>query len=227
MTRANYPTVMAEIFKQEGGYVDHPSDPGGATNLGITFAVLQEWRGHPITKADVKALTKAEATLIYEARYWNVIKGDSLPAGVDLLTMDGAVNSGPSQGAKWLQRAVGVEADGKIGPATLAAVSKANAVDVINGIYDQRLAFLKKLKTWPTFGKGWQARVDRVRKEALEMAKAAKSGPAYVPPHPRPPDAPIIVHHDDPITPKRFNIWPWVLGAVIVAILFVVTQVRF
>ena len=218
MARSNFDAVLKSEFREEGGYVDHKADPGGATHMGVTFAVLQEWRGHPITKADVKALTKAEASLIYEARYWNVIKGDSLPAGVDLMVMDGAVNSGPSQSAKWLQRAVGVSADGKIGPTTLAAVFKANPVELINGIYEQRLAFLKKLKTWPTFGKGWQGRVDRVRKEALEMAK-------YLPSI-TPPDAPIVIE-PMPEAPNR-SIVPWIIGIVIIAaIAFFVTQVRF
>lgn len=173
MSRDNYQAVMAEIYKHEGGYVDHPKDPGGATNMGITFNVLKAWRGKPITKDDVKKLTKAEAGLIYEANYWNKIKGDSLPIGVDLAVMDPAVNSGVSRGAKWLQAALGVKQDGEIGPATLKALEGKHPDVIINTICDVRMGFLRGLKTWPTFGKGWTSRVESVRKKALAMAKTA------------------------------------------------------
>lgn len=190
MTRANYPNVMKEIFTHEGGYVDNPSDPGGATNMGITFSVLQEWRGKPITKADVKSLTKAEASLIYEANYWNKVKGDSLPAGIDLVMMDGSVNSGIGRGPKWVQTALHVTVDGKVGPTTIAAANSANKAEVINDACDARMAFLKGLKTWPTFGNGWESRVKAIRSKALQMAAASTPnlGPIIPPP---PPDAPI------------------------------------
>jgi lysozyme family protein len=180
MTSPNFPAVMAEIFKHEGGYVDHPADPGGATNMGITFATLKSWRGQPITKADVKALTKAEAEAIYRAKYWNPTKCDDLPAGIDLIMMDGSVNSGIGRGPKWVQSALGVTADGKVGPATIAAAKVADPVAVINAACDARLKFLRSLKTWPTFGKGWQRRVDDVRAVALRMA-SVKPAPAPTP----------------------------------------------
>lgn len=172
MAAHNFDAVMAEIFKHEGGYVDHPADPGGATNLGVTFAVLQKWRGKPITKADVKALTKKEATEIYRKNYWNPTKCDDLPAGVDLVMMDGSVNSGIGRGPKWIQAAVGATQDGNVGTMTLRSVMAAKPAEVINRACDVRLSFLKGLKTWPTFGKGWGRRVEGVRKRALEMANA-------------------------------------------------------
>lgn len=171
MTAANFPAVMTEIFKHEGSYVDHPKDPGGATNMGITHITLAEYRGKPVTKADVKALTKAEAEAIYRKRYWNVIRGDDLPAGIDLVMMDGSVNSGVGRGPKWVQAALRVKQDGKVGSETILAARDADPVKVINDACDARMAFLKGLKTWPTFGKGWTRRVDDVRKKALEMAK--------------------------------------------------------
>lgn len=171
MAKENFELVMAEIFAHEGGYVDHKLDPGGATNLGITFAVLQKWRGKPITKADVKALTKKEATEIYRKNYWNPTKCDDLPAGLDLVMMDGSVNSGIGRGPKWVQSAVGVTVDGKVGSNTIKAISAASPKDAINKACDARLAFLRGLKTWGTFGKGWSRRVEEVRKRAIEMAE--------------------------------------------------------
>lgn len=158
---------LEEVLKSEGGYVDHPADPGGATNLGITLATLSEWRGRTVSKADVKALTVAEAGEIYRAKYWRAVRADELPAGLDLALFDCGVNSGPGRAVKLLQAALGVAQDGLLGPRTLAAVRSAKAADLVNGHCDARLAFLRGLATWPVFGKGWAARVERVRKAAL------------------------------------------------------------
>lgn len=181
MAASNYSAVMAQIFKHEGGYVDHPVDPGGATNMGITFATLKSWRGEAITKADVKALSKSEAEAIYRAKYWNPVRGDDMPYGIDLVLMDGSVNSGIGRGPKWVQMALGVTADGKVGPKTIAAAKAADPVKVINAACDARLMFLKGLKTWPTFGRGWQRRVDEVRAVALSMAQKQPEKPADPP----------------------------------------------
>lgn len=171
MAKESYDKALAEVFKHEGGYVDHPKDPGGATNMGITFAVLEAWRGKPITKADVKNLTKAEAAKIYRQNYWDKIRGDDLPAGLDLAVFDFAVNSGPKRSAEYLQRLVGVTVDGAIGPNTLKAV---NAIKdprlTINMFMDRREAFLKGLSTFPTFGKGWMSRTKQVREASLALA---------------------------------------------------------
>jgi lysozyme family protein len=223
MTRANFNAVMDQIFAHEGGYVDHPRDPGGATNMGITHITLKSYRGRSVTKADVKALTKAEARSIYEANYWNPTKCDEMPAGLDLVMMDGSVNSGIGRGPKWVQAALGVTQDGKVGPATIAAANSANVAQVINKACDARMAFLKRLDTWDTFGKGWTRRVDSVRKEALSMAKANKG--AYVPPHPLPPDVPVS---PPVVTPARSKALLFIVGAIIIAIIvYVVTQVPF
>lgn len=184
--KANFDACMAHIFASEGGYVDHPSDPGGATNMGITIGTLSQWRGRKVTKAEVKALTKDEAARIYAARYWKPVCGDDLPDGLDLLAFDGAVNSGPSRGAKWLQQALGVTADGKIGPKTIAAAQSTYAPAAIQRAVAFRLAFLRGLKTWPTFGKGWTARMQRLEAAALAMADH-KPVAAPVTPKPAPP----------------------------------------
>ncbi len=171
MTAATWPQAFASLLKHEGGYVNHPKDPGGRTNLGVTQRVWEEWVGHPVDEAAMRALTPAMVEPLYRKRYWDKIRGDNLPAGVDLAVMDYAVNSGPGRAAKTLQEAVGIAADGSIGPKTLAAVSDADALTVIGEICNLRLAFLRSLPTWPTFGKGWWARVENVRKEASSLAR--------------------------------------------------------
>jgi lysozyme family protein len=155
------------ILAHEGGYVDHPADPGGATNLGITLATLSAWRGATVTKADVRALTQKEAGAIYRARYWNAVRGDDLPPGLDLAMFDYAVNSGVGRAAKDLQGLVGAVQDGAIGAKTLAALDGMPAAHLVTRLCDTRLAFLRGLKTWPTFGKGWARRVEETRAAAL------------------------------------------------------------
>ena len=161
---------MPHVFKVEGGYVDHPRDPGGATNLGVTIGTLRAWRGRPVSKADVKALTKEEATAIYKAQYWDKVAGDDLPAGLDYAMFDFGINSGPSRAVKFLQRILGVKADGVIGVMTLEAVRQRPAVALISELCNARLAWLRRLKTWGTFGKGWTCRIEHVRATALSFA---------------------------------------------------------
>lgn len=174
---ANFDPIVKKVLKSEGGYVDDPRDAGGATNMGITLAALRDWRKRPIAKQDVKDLSQAEAIAIYRANYWNPVKGDDLPAGVDYVVFDASVNSGPKTAVKWLQRAVGVNDDGIIGPKTLAAVRALPARVVINKALDLRLAAMRQMKNtktgallWPAFGKGWSNRVAEVRSDALAMA---------------------------------------------------------
>ena len=170
MAKGNFPACLADVLVHEGGYVDHPKDPGGATNLGITIGTLTGWLGRQATKAEVKALTKTTVAPIYRANYWDKIGGDDLPSGLDAAVFDFAVNSGPGRAAKLLQRLVGVPQDGQIGPVTLAAVAKApNVAGLINAYCDARMAFLRGLGTFDTFGRGWTRRVDGVRKKSLQM----------------------------------------------------------
>ena len=161
-----------EVLRHEGGYVDHLRDPGGCTNFGITRATLERWRGRPTNCVEVRAMSALEARQIYRARYWNGIRGDDLPAGVDLMVFDAAVNSGPANSARWLQRAIGAEMDGAIGPVTLAGVSRSYAPALIEILYNTRMAFLRGRDTWPDFGRGWTNRVNAVRATALAMAGA-------------------------------------------------------
>lgn len=186
--KENFKASLAAVLKHEGGYVDHLRDPGGATNMGITRHTLAAWRGMKIRdlpKTEVKWLTLAEASEIYKARYWDMSRCDDLPSGVDLVVFDGSVNSGPRRSIKWLQGAIEVKRDGVLGPVTLKATVAMSADQVVDRILATRLAWLKRLKTWPTFGKGWAKRITRVKREAMSMSK--------IPP---PPDIP------KPIAPK-------------------------
>lgn len=172
---------MTDLFQQadalvsvhEGGYVNHPKDPGGATNRGVIQRVYDDFRrrnGLPLR--DVRQLTEAERLAIYRGGYWNPIKGDQMPPGVGYVVYDGAVNSGVAQSVKWLQRALGVKVDGVLGPTTLAAAQQhPDPERLIVEICDRRMAFLKALKTWPTFGKGWTRRVNEVRAAGIGMVR--------------------------------------------------------
>ena len=174
-TEERFERCLTEVLRHEGGYVDHPSDPGGATNMGITRKTLARWRKvspwTDLPKAAVVALKRDEAALIYRASYWNACEADAMPAGVDLALFDFAVNSGPDRAVRVLQAALGVAADGAVGPVTVGAVSAANPAKLINAICDRRLGFLGRLSSFATFGRGWTRRVAEIRAAALAAAK--------------------------------------------------------
>ena len=173
----NFVNALKHVLVHEGGYVDHPRDPGGATNKGVTLAVFQRFYGRAMTKDDLKGITDLQLEEIYKAGYWDKCRCDDLPNGVDYVVFDQAVNSGPGRSAKWLQSAVGSKADGAIGPQTLAAMQGVAVDQVINRMCDARLAFLRGLSIWDTFGRGWQRRVDSVRAYGLQLASGALAAP--------------------------------------------------
>lgn len=175
MAQGNFAQALVAVLAHEGGYVDHPKDPGGATNLGVTIGTLTGWLGRQATKAEVRALNRETVAPIYRRNYWDKVRGDDLPGGLDYAVFDYAVNSGPGRAAMALQRLVGVADDGEIGPLTLAAVAKRNPADLIAGLCDERMAFLRRLSTFSTFGKGWTSRVSGARAKALELAKGGVS----------------------------------------------------
>lgn len=166
MMRENFQASFNHLMKHEGGFVNHPSDPGGMTNLGVTKKAWEEYVGHQVDEATMRGLTREKVAPFYKARYWDKVRGDDLPAGVDHAVFDYAVNSGTGRAAKALQAAVGVPADGAIGPKTLAAVAAADAEELVEAICRGRLAFLQALPTFPTFGKGWTRRVAEVEQQA-------------------------------------------------------------
>lgn len=178
----NFSRSLSLVLKSEGGWSDNPADPGGATMKGVTIATFRRYIDPKATKDDLRHITDAQLAKVYREQYWNAISGDDLPDGVDYATMDFAVNSGPGRAARYLQSVVGAPMDGAIGQATLDAVAKMPVGVVIDRLCDARLAFLKSLGTWGTFGKGWGARVASVRHDALLMtAQPAAPVPAPAP----------------------------------------------
>ena len=151
----NFDTAFEQLLRHEGGFSDHPDDPGGATRFGVTEAVAREvgYRG------DMRELPLELAKRIYLERYWKPVRADELPPGVRYALFDAAVNSGPRQAVKWLQRAAGVPDDGVLGPKTLAAAHALNADALRSKILAQRLKLMASLPTWPSFGRGWARRI--------------------------------------------------------------------
>jgi lysozyme family protein len=167
----NFRDCLELVLKHEGGYVNHPSDPGGMTNLGVTKKVWEDWVGHPVTEKDMRELTPALVGPMYEMKYWRTSYCEKLPRGLDLLVFSMAVNAGSGRSVKLLQDSIGVVADGVIGPKTMAKINEANVEALIDKFSEARTAFYKGLKTFPVFGKGWLNRTNTERLEALQMAK--------------------------------------------------------
>jgi len=165
----NFESALEAVLHHEGGYVFHKDDPGGMTNLGVTKRVWEEWVGHEVDEKTMRALTPEIVGPMYKVKYWDKVKGDDLPSGVDYAVFDAAVNSGPARAAKWLQSCVGVEPDGGIGPKTLAAVAAFDPAELVEDYAKRRLSFLMDLPHWPTFGKGWGRRVAEVQTVASSM----------------------------------------------------------
>jgi lysozyme family protein len=158
------------VLEVEGEFSDHPKDKGGPTFRGVTLETLAAWRRQPVTVEDLKALTDDEIAGLYSARYWNVVKGDQLPPGLDVLVADIAVLCGTRRAAEMLQEAVRVEIDGHIGPVTIEAARRAKLDDLISAVHERRMAFLRSLPTWPTFGRGWTNRCLQVVSIATDLA---------------------------------------------------------
>lgn len=165
----SFEKALAHVLKSEGGFVNHPNDPGGMTNLGCTKAVWEEWCGHPVTEKTMRSLTPADVAPLYKRKYWDKVKADSLPEGVDYCVFDAAINSGPGRAIKLLQGVVGVDQDGDIGPKTLGAVKAFNPKELIQDYSKRRLSFMMDLPAWQHFSKGWTNRVNDVEKLALQM----------------------------------------------------------
>lgn len=165
MSKGSFKIALDRVLQHEGGKVDDPQDPGGRTNQGVTQAVYSAYRKKiGSSPRDVFDMHPDERDEIYREQYWNAIKGDDLPVGLDYVVFDGAVNSGVSRSSKWLQQALGVEMDGIVGVITLAAAKTCDVDRTIDEICDIRMTFLKGLKHWPRFGRGWTTRVSGVRK---------------------------------------------------------------
>ena len=169
MAASNWQQAFEQMLASEGGYVNHPSDPGGMTNLGVTKRVWEEWVGRESNEKEMRSLTPEMVAPLYKRKFWDACKCDELPTGVDYLVFDFAVNAGPGRSAKILQTAIGVPADGGIGPITLAAVNAQDPVELIEKFSQAKEDFYRSLITFETFGKGWLNRVAAVKVKANTM----------------------------------------------------------
>ena len=165
----NFVTSLETVLKHEGGYVDHPKDPGGRTNMGITQAVYEKYLNRTVTEEEMKNIKIGDVRIIYKENYWDKVKGDDLPSGVDFCVFDWAVNSGVSRASKALQKIIGAKADGVIGPNTLKAVESADSEVIIQQLTEAREDFYKRLSTFDTFGKGWLNRNEKTALLSLEL----------------------------------------------------------
>ena len=169
---SNFPASLALILKSEGGFVNHPRDPGGMTNLGVTRNVWREWVKRDVDEAEMRSLTPELVAPLYKANYWDACKCDDLPRGVDYAVFDSAVNMGSSRAAKLLQAELGVTTDGVIGRATIAAANAADPLELLESFSLSKEEFYKSLTTFATFGRGWLNRVAHVRQNAEKMTEA-------------------------------------------------------
>lgn len=195
---------LAETLRWEGGWSDHPKDRGGPTMQGIIITVWAGYRGHYVPRGgyralrqhmgdaaylalcqDLRRISRADLEAIYRRNYWNLVRGDDLPAGVDLVVFDFAVNSGVSRAVRLLQRLLGLRVDGHMGPATITAANVADPHDLVRAYMAERRAFLKGLQDFPWFGRGWLNRCRAIEPAALAMCGAG--GPAVQPTQAAPP----------------------------------------
>jgi lysozyme family protein len=166
---SNWQKSFELMLKSEGGFVNHPSDPGGMTNLGVTKATWENWVGRESDEAEMRGLTPEKVEPLYKKKYWDAVRGDELPMGLDYLMFDFAVNAGAGRAIKTLQTAVGVTPDGGFGPMTMAAVQAVDPVDLIERFSQAKEDFYRSLTTFATFGKGWLNRVADVKVKASAM----------------------------------------------------------
>ena len=167
----NFDKCMTMLLKHEGGFVNHPSDPGGMTNLGITQNTYNEFHGIRLDEQGMRDLTVADVTPIYRRNYWDRCRCPDLPSGVDWAVFDWAVNSGTGRSAKALQRAVEATEDGVIGNITLMKVNALDPINIINRLAVYREEFYRSLSTFDTFGRGWLRRNDETRKQAIDLGR--------------------------------------------------------
>jgi lysozyme family protein len=174
MALVSYEPSLTRLLAHEGGYTNHPDDPGGPTNFGITIVDYRRYAKANATAADVRAMSVDEAKAIYRKRYWDAQRCNDLPAGVDYAVFDYGVNSGIGRSGKVLRRMLHLADDTSVVTnAVIAAASSGDARALVSAICDERLRFLKSLKTWDVFGKGWGRRVGEVKAVALEMATSS------------------------------------------------------
>lgn len=167
--KENFSKALKAVLLHEGGFVNHPKDPGGMTNLGVTKKVWEAWIGKAVGEKEMRALTPATVAPLYKKQYWDAVKGDELPSGLDYLMFDFAVNAGPRRAIQTMQKAIGTRPDGVIGPRTMAALKAADPTELITKFSMEKELFYKALPTFATFGRGWLRRVDESKSHAVTL----------------------------------------------------------
>ena len=170
--KQNFEQSLKMLLKHEGNYSFHPDDPGGETMKGVTRAVYEQWVGRQVMDGEMKRLTDADVAPIYKTNYWDRIRGDDLPSGLDFAAFDWAVNSGTGRPAKVIQKYISAKQDGAIGPKTLALVAENDPAKMIQYLYEQRQKFYERLPHFDKFGRGWTRRNQETLKASMEMADA-------------------------------------------------------
>lgn len=172
--KKNFQNCFEKVIVHEGGYVDHPSDPGGATKYGLTIVTMKKLEmdidgDGDVDKDDVKLLTHADVAPVFKKMYWDAVKADDLPSGLDWAMFDWAINSGPARPARTLQKLIGAKADGVIGPKTLGTVATFSVKELVTKLHNERQKFYENQPIFKDFGKGWTARNKETLKQALKM----------------------------------------------------------
>ena len=167
--KENFEASLKAVLKHEGGFVNHPKDPGGMTNLGVTKKVWEEWVGHEVDEKAMRALTPEIVAPMYKKKYWDAVKADEMPEGLDYLMFDFAVNAGVGRASKTIQKAVGATPDGAIGAKTMQAIRDADQTKLVENFSKEKENFYRSLATFSTFGKGWLRRVAETKTHAESM----------------------------------------------------------
>jgi lysozyme family protein len=167
----NFEKCLEMLLHHEGGYVNNVHDKGGMTNLGVTKRVYDKWIDRESTEEEMRNLTPEDVAPIYKKNYWDRVKGDLLPSGLDWACFDWAVNSGSGRPAKAVQRAVGATVDGAIGKNTIALVMEKDPEFIIDYVYTVRKSFYEGLDDYKHFGRGWSRRNKETLKQALSMVE--------------------------------------------------------
>jgi lysozyme family protein len=173
----NWKQAFEQMLASEGGFTDDVRDPGnklpdgrpGSTMLGVTQHNWENHVGHQVTHDQMRKLTPADVEPLYKRKYWDAVRADELPGGVDYLIFDMGVNAGPGRSIKLLQTALGLNADGGLGPITMAAVQAADPIDLIDKFSQAKEDFYRSLSTFDVYGKGWLNRVAAVKVKAGSM----------------------------------------------------------
>jgi len=177
MAASNWQQAFEQMLASEGGFSDDVRDPGnslpdgrpGSTMLGVTQYNWEQHTGHQVTHDQMRKLTPADVEPLYKKKYWDAVRADELPSGIDYILFDMGVNAGPGRSIKIMQDAVGVTPDGGLGPVTMAAINAADPVELIEKFSEGKEDFYRSLKTFETYGKGWLNRVAAVKVKSTSM----------------------------------------------------------